>query len=77
MTLTAKSRIADIIKSMTYEDLIDLANDLVDMQKEVKDADDGWEWKPNETYGEFGLASMLHSWALAQDEEDKEEEVEN
>ena len=68
--MSEKSRIADIIKSMTYEELIDIASDLVEMQKGTKD--DGWEWRPNETYGEFGLAQMLYCWAESQDE-DKDE----
>jgi len=66
----AKFRIADIIKFMPYGDLIDIATDLVAMQKDAQDH--GWEWKPNEVHGEFGLANMLNSWADAQEEEETE-----
>ncbi len=65
--MSAKSELAAIIKSMTYQELIDVTNDLVDMQRHAKD--DGWDWKPNEIHGEFGLANMLSSWAETQEEE--------
>lgn len=38
-----------------------MAADLVSMQKGAKE--DGWAWHPGETYGEFGMANMLISWA--------------
>jgi hypothetical protein len=63
-----KGLFASHIKMMTYDELIGVANDLVAMQKDAKD--DGWEWKPDEAYGEFGLANMLSSWAEAQDDDD-------
>ena len=69
MTLSAKSQLAEIIKSMTYQELIDVANDLVEMQKGARE--DGWDWKPNETHGEFGMANMLISWAESQEEENE------
>jgi hypothetical protein len=57
--------VAGSIKALKYSDLIDLANDLVQMQQAAKE--DGWEWLTSEVHGEYGLAQMLYSWAEAQD----------
>ena len=57
--------VAEAIKVMSYSELIELASDLVAMQKGAKD--DGWEWIPTQIHGEFGLAQMLYSWAESQE----------
>lgn len=65
MSQTRISLLASTIRSMTYAELTSVANDLVDMQQGAKK--DGWAWKPHETYGSFGMAQMLHSWAESQE----------
>ena len=58
------SLLASTIRSLTYDEMISVASDLVQMQKGARE--DGWAWRPQETYGEFGMAQMLHSWAESQ-----------
>lgn len=66
--MSQKNLLASTLMSMTYAELTSVANDLVDMQKGAKES--GWAWKPNETYGEYGMAQMLHSWAEGQGDDD-------
>jgi len=62
MAFEKKNQIAALIEGMTYEEMIDFANDLVQMQDGLKD-EPGGGWKPADLYGQFGMASMLFSWA--------------
>jgi hypothetical protein len=65
--MSNKAKVAALITSMTYQELTDLAQDFVAMQRGAKES--GWEWIPDEVYGEFGLANMLASWAESQGED--------
>lgn len=64
--MTKKAQIAKILLTMTFSEIEEVADDLVQMQVQAKE--DEWEWEPGETYGEFGLLRMLHSWAEANTE---------
>lgn len=59
--MTKKEHLAKIILSMTYAELIDVADDLVAMQ--LGATEDNWEWYPREVHGQYGLCHMIHSWA--------------
>ncbi len=54
-------KIADGIMALTHAELVEMADELVNMQKGAKA--DGWAWKPDKLHGKNGLISMLHAWA--------------
>lgn len=58
--------LASTLKSMTYDELVSVARDLVQMQIDAKG--DGWRWRPYDLHGQYGMAQMLYSWAEAQEE---------
>lgn len=53
--------IAKKMLELPYSDLLEMACELVAMQRGAKE--DGWEWKPDEVHGEYGMMQMLYSWA--------------
>lgn len=54
-------KIAAGILELTHTELVEMANELVAMQSGAKE--DGWEWKPSELHGQYGMVEMLHAWA--------------
>jgi len=64
MATSKKQQVSELLMSMTYEELIEFAGELVGMQANLKEDTDGAEeWHPEELHGRNGLANMLYSWA--------------
>lgn len=54
-------KVAAAIMDLTHAEMIEMCTELVQMQSGAKD--DGWEWKPTELHGEYGMMAMIHAWA--------------